>query len=246
MNLLYNLYKIHSPSGLEYNMTKFIMSELDKFGVAYKVDTKGQIYSFTDKSVLFSAHIDQVIYSSPCTFVDFSDINHVKGYDCLHNRCNLGADDKNGVYILLKLLNKFKNNISFIFSTEEEMGGNIKFILDKNYIDIYSIKYAIILDRKGSHDIIGYMNNYCDLDFDSIMCTVGYYFGYTTTDGFISDANVISNYINCVNISVGYYNNHTRNEYSSLTDITNSLAFATELVNYSDEIYEMYYEYVGI
>ena len=44
---------------------------------------------------------------------------------------NIGADDKNGIYICLKLIEKYGNDINFIFSECEEIGGHIDKILDK-------------------------------------------------------------------------------------------------------------------
>jgi len=248
MKLLRQLYFIHSPSRREKNMSQFIQHYLKKRGIKYRT-LGNQVYNILPDTVLLSAHIDQV-GRTPITFL-FENNKGIAGDG------NLGADDKNGVWILLKVLEEFNGRVSFIFSDQEESGGNIKqiFNLDKTKKIIETIKYALVLDRRGNSDIIGARNDYCveDLEADIEQVSDDHNLGYKIERGLWSDADEISNHVSCVNLSVGYHAPHSTFEYTIKKELYNALILTKLILKKvtkkypkpTKETYNEYYRWSG-
>lgn len=224
MELLEQIYLTHSRSGNEKNLSSLVQARLDKLGITYKVD-KYQVYAFNERKPMICAHLDQV-QQGKCNKV----IEHAGKLFGLNEQgqCGLGADDKNGVWIALKLLESFPD-LSFIFSTEEEIGGNVYRLLGE--AEQYEIPYCLVFDRKGKGDIIGTHNNYCCNDLEKIIAAIGIDYGYMPTMGVYSDCDAISEYIPCANLSCGYYNAHSDNEHTVIKDLYNALQFGKVLIN---------------
>ena len=96
--------------------------------------------------------------------------------------------------------------------------------------------FAITFDRRGNSDIVvgAYgvrFSNQAMVDWlDKFSIQKGY--NFTCVEGGISDAYTIANDmgINSVNLSVGYYNEHTDNEYLVLDELENTIKFASDLL----------------
>ena len=128
IQLLKRLYSIYSPSGKEQKMVKFLCSYIrqlpgdisvskDKFGNLYVVKGKAEVYP------CLVSHIDQVSHckhSKDFKAVETREV--IFGYSPKNRRFeNLGADDKNGVFICLECLKKY-NSMKVVFFREEETG----------------------------------------------------------------------------------------------------------------------------
>lgn len=222
IELLKTLYWIHSPSGFECGIQGFIRSCLTEMGIRFEVDDLDQTYYLSNKNMpLLVSHTDQVS-NSPISRLKETEFI-IKGDD------NLGADDKNGIWIILSLL-KENPNLNFCFSNKEEMGGDIDYLLADNEDILGEISYALVFDRRGSSDIIGNMNGYCSIKFEEEICEVGKSFGYSIGMGTFSDCDEISKYLNCVNLSCGYYRAHSVNEYTNKKHLINALEFGKEII----------------
>uniref|UniRef100_A0A6H1ZE29 Putative peptidase n=1 Tax=viral metagenome TaxID=1070528 RepID=A0A6H1ZE29_9ZZZZ len=232
IQLLVELYKIFSPSYGEEEIALLVCEELDKLGIEYKIDMWGQIYRLIPDTVLLAAHMDQVSSKIVKNIFMSEDGEYIFGDG------NLGADDKNGVWILLNLLKKHKN-ISFIFSVAEEAGCRISEVLthEDNKEIIKKIKYGLVFDRRGSGDIIGTYNNYCNNDLEDDLEDLGKNLGFTAAMGSFSDCDYISQVIPCVNISCGYYKAHTQHEFTSISELKSSLMFGNLILSTLTKIY---------
>ncbi len=236
--LLKQLYWIHSPSGYEEGMQGFIRHELYKTGIPFETDNLNQIYRLdsTDKP-LVCAHSDQVKHKPLSTLTETN--------KKIYGDSNLGADDKNGIWIILNLLKEYPD-LNFIFSTEEEIGGNIQNLLYNEQESIDNIPYCLVFDRKGKGDIIGSMNDYCSNTFEKDVLTVGKSYGFKSNMGVWSDCDRLKDFINCVNISCGYYKAHTKKEYTVKKDLFNALEFAKAIIdNLTDYYFVETYEPVN-
>jgi putative aminopeptidase FrvX len=192
-----------------------VTNELDLMGILYSIDEYGQIYS-AQGTALLSAHMDQVSQRPITKLFKGSSIWKADG--------NLGADDKNGIYIALAILRK-NPHLSFLFSTEEEIGGHPFPSVIK------TSPYSLVFDRKGNSDIIGASNNYCSSTFESLIYRLSKKHKYQPTYGVYSDANQLSRMkIPTVNLSVGYYNAHTENEYTNINDLAKALSLGLHLI----------------
>lgn len=233
MDLLYRLYFIHSPSGGEQGMSKFIQKCLKKHLKITDFEVLGnQIYRIRPDTPLLVAHMDQVQKKQSEKL--FFNENREKVW----SDQGIGADDKNGIWIILKLLEKFKD-ISFIFSDKEEVGGNIITVLnkiDKPILD--TIKYGIVFDRRNGTDILGELNSYCEKDLDSDIMELGKKFGYKPVMGLWSDCDTISDYLPCVNLSCGYYESHTEKEYTKISELKNAFNFGDSILSSLTKVYK--------
>ncbi len=185
MKLLTSLYKIYSPTGSERVMSEFVQAQLDEMGVKYEMD-KYQIHSLKPDTPLISCHMDQVGWTRTEELTILEDL--------IWGDSQIGADDKNGVWICLNLLRHFGGeNLSFIFSTGEEAGCDIDDVLeeyDEKILD--SILYGLVFDRRGPGDIIGTQNDYCRDDMEYALWHEGEEFGYSPCMGVWSDADIIA------------------------------------------------------
>ncbi len=230
--LLSTLYRTYAPSGSERNMRSVVRIYLEGIRQRCSISPEGVLYRLEPGKPLVCAHMDQ-IGISPCVRVEFETNGEpiVKGFDAAGKQTNLGADDKNGIFIALKLIQSFGKDINFIFSVEEEIGGVCRNFLrnfSKERTD--SIPYALIFDRKGRGDVIGTNNGYCKEDFENAVLDIVDKFGYKRSTGTFSDCDHISEFIPCVNLSCGYYNAHTANEYTVLPELENALSLGRALI----------------
>ena len=231
LDALKKMYTIHSPSGKEDNLADYLISVLNRFQIPHFRGEQGEIYNITPNRPLICAHMDQV-QREMCDFT-IQHHNFIYGMGG-HQQAGLGADDKNGVWIALNLI--LRHNVSFVFSTMEEVGRMTDGFMSKLGKDVTdNIPYALIFDRKGSGDIIGVKNEYCMIDFQDDIAEIGKDFGYAPAVGVWSDCDHISKYVPCVNLSCGYYAAHTNGEYTNVNELINALDFGNKILEVLEE-----------
>jgi hypothetical protein len=224
MKLLYELYKTHSPSGKEESIIELIGSELMEMEVDFDVDEYGQIYKLIPDTPLLCAHMDQIPCAKYATVIK-------RNGSVISGNGNLGADDKNGIWIILKLLKEFKDKVSFLFTVCEESGGQGCIEFTKKFEEeLKSIKYGLVFDRRGYNDCIGTFNEYCSHDFERDLKPVMYKYKYEPAMGVFSDCDNLADHISVVNISCGYYSSHTEKEFTVVTDLMNALHFGKSIL----------------
>lgn len=124
----------------------------------------------------------------------------------------LGADDRVGCYVLYRLLTDIKvRNFSVLITDKEEVGA-IGAIDATNCLgkELFDNCIAFVeVDRKGVCEMVFY-DDY-NHDFYSFMMSLG----YSIRQGSFSDITILTDYykIQSVNISCGYNNPHTTQEY---------------------------------
>ena len=127
----------------------------------------------------------------------------------------LGADDRAGVYAMLKLYDICKISKtplpSMLFTSGEECGGvgAYEFCSSITKTDTEKINIFIELDRKGSNEYVYYS--------DTLPKKVVKYiesYGFFKNFGSFSDISILTEktLIPSVNLSIGYYNQHTPKE----------------------------------
>jgi hypothetical protein len=122
----------------------------------------------------------------------------------------MGADDRAGVLIILKLI-YMGYRPSVVFTDLEESGGKgaEKLVSDYGNCPFRNCKALIQLDRRGSDDAVYYS---CANDkFEDLITS----YGFVTEIGSFSDISVLAPIWEkvAVNLSVGYMYEHTRSEY---------------------------------
>lgn len=229
----------------EYNQ-----AEISPMIVKYLQKNKKNV-QIIDRNIVSLNSPDKPIFSAHLDIVgnDFSKPIKFKNDILYRENAILGGDDRAGVYAILKNVNSIDN---IIFTVDEEVGvvGSMALMQNNEFIDsLANFPCCIVLDRKGNSDIISIHNDYCDMDLveDIIEILPSYNIGVGT----FSDADSFAAEIPCVNLSVGYYNAHTKNEFLNLYDlhyIVNKLPELNQLSsNYGlAETHEFYdYDYSG-
>lgn len=249
---LYSFESVHSSED-ETNIADWICKWLDHHKIKYKrLDNNIYNLSYPDTPIL-SAHLDQVGTNGKGYKYILTKDNYIKAYNKDYERTSLGADDKNGVWLILKLLEE-GHTFNFIISEGEEVGR-----IGINKINLsginYKTQYCIVLDRRGDSEILnkGSAGKYCSTLAQDLCNFLGE--RYEVASGLVSDTDTICKYCECVNMSVGYYFPHTQEEYTDfevlkeikedLSNILNNfIHYPTNPKEYKNEnIYKRYYNF---
>lgn len=157
------------------------------------------------------AHCDTVFNSPPTR----SEIYYDTQKNVIWSPDGLGADDRVGVFIILKLLQKgLKPNI--ILTTGEEVGGVGAQEIVKDYpSNSLKLKFLIQLDRRGSNDCVFY--NCGNQDFIKRIENYGFVekYGTFTDISFLAPAWDVA----ATNLSVGYIDEHSYQERVFVSDL---------------------------
>ena len=235
MELLKSLYGVHSPSNKEDGMRTFLLKELanKKYGGASSsVDEHGNILITKGVSTSYPcavAHIDEV-HNTGITHVLELDGALIGLNSKLHSQNGIGADDKNGIWCALKLLEENPIMKVALF-VGEEVGCIGSGKVNMAFFD--DCQFVLEADRKGGSDFI---NSIAGMD----LCSKEFLedakiesFGYKATFGMMTDVQKLKARglkVSCCNISCGYYEPHTKNEYTIFSELTNCLELMRGIV----------------
>lgn len=188
----------------------------------------GYIFAKGDVPICLVAHMDTVHAASPKRFA------FKNGQ--LSSPQGIGGDDRCGVYMILEIIKKHK--CSVLFCEDEEIGcvGATKFteserveklICDNNI----KFNYMIELDRKGNKDAVFY--ECANDEFEDFITIDG---DWKTEWGSFTDICVLAPYFECaaVNLSSGYYNAHTTNEYVVVAEMEENITKVCKLIERTD------------
>jgi putative aminopeptidase FrvX len=228
---LFKLLSLHSPSGKESRVARYLLPLLKGTMDSVNVDAYGNIYAErkygdSDYTVLLSAHMDTVAYEQP---IPTWRNNKTEIYT--QSKSALGGDDKCGIAVhlaVIRALNeftKFNGTVKILFSREEEIGCVGAYnAVQVNPLWFDDIDCSIVVDRKGNDNIVNgsWGENFCSEDYSQFWVDMAERIGFEgiPQDGSISDTMVFSEIgINGVNLSAGYYNAHTREEYIKIAEV---------------------------
>lgn len=231
---LLELFKIPAMSGKEDGVREYIKNFLENHNIEFEEDGAGNVYKFEKNKPLLMAHMDTVQDYTDTVLANFIAIRGevLSGYGVI------GGDDKCGIYIILEMLRN-GYDVNFAFTVQEEVGGiGSSFLEQNNENDLKNCLYGIILDRRGSDDIICQQNSYGTKKFEEKLEEVGKNFGYSPARGTFSDADQVDEYLCSANLSVGYYNPHSKKEFVYIPDLKNALEYTSSIVEQIDEYYE--------
>ena len=235
MNLLKQLYLINSYSGHEEEIKSFVLQQLADLPLKIEEDAFGNILitkGNAEKYPCVAAHLDEV--HQP----DVRNLQEGNGFIFATDENGIGADDKNGVWIIIQLLQQIDAMKAVLFVREEKAtfegyrhGSDD---IDLAFFD--DVKYVLQCDRKGASDLVTYCTKkeirLCDDDF--IPEWIRQKYGFVPVEGGITDVVHLKQrglQIPCCNISCGYYNAHTTEEYTNAAELQNSFEFVKTLIS---------------
>jgi hypothetical protein len=168
---------------------------------------KSHLFIPSPSPLLFQAHVDTLRKVDNITISRNGNIIRAKN-------SILGADDRAGVFALVKLQEwcalKAIEQPNLLFTDGEESGGwgMLDFLETKESVDFKHIRLAVAFDRQGANEYVTY---------NALHDKVRKYiesFGFVPAHGTFSDITLFTDdtEIPSVNLSVGYYNQHSKSE----------------------------------
>jgi putative aminopeptidase FrvX len=239
MELLSSLYLINNKSGSEAEIKTFILQQLLGLDLVVETDDYGNIFitkGITDSYPCVTAHLDEI--HQPVKRKIVIDNGVVRAVDYNGESVGCGADDKNGLWIAIRLLHSTAILKVALF-VEEEKDGEIagcrgSRACSMSFFD--NVKYILAVDRKGNSDVVIYSKK-----SDVKLCDEGFIpsnllekYGYKCVSGGRTDVVALKErglQLSCCNISCGYYNAHKNDEYTVFSELENSLSFVSELID---------------
>ena len=202
-----------------------------------KEDEIGNLFitkGVSDSYPCVAAHLDEI--HSPCEREVVSDGDKIYTVDRLWNRVGCGADDKNGIWIILNLL-RSEPILKVALFVQEERSGEMAGCRGAGACDLAffdDVRYVIECDRKGASDVVSIGKGetvLCDSDFIPLHILQQY--GYQMVRGGKTDVVELKMRglaIPVCNVSCGYYNAHKNSEYTLFSELQNSLAFVQAVI----------------
>jgi len=243
MELLKQLFCIHSKSGKEGKIRKFIWNWVRQTVPDAKIecDKPGNLYITKGKSSTFPcivAHMDQVQERHSKDFIAYEAEDIIIGFSPKHKeQQGLGADDKCGLWIALKCLQKF-DCLKLAFFVGEEVGCKGSGLADMAFFD--DCRFVIEPDRKGSEDLITQIG-WTPLCSDDFLKDIGFKkFGYKEAEGMMTDIEALKDkglMLSCINLSCGYYRPHSNEEFVYKPALLNCLAFVEHIIKTCTQVY---------
>ena len=239
---LIRLLNIYGVSSEEKQVRKYIRKELKSLVDYMKTDDYGNLIAVKEFGnvengpvIMLNAHMDTVTGVSKKKVVK-EENGIFRAYD-RGLKSVLGADDRAGIAIVLSIVenvpSSFNGTIKIAFTREEEIGCvGASQMDDKFYKDV---DLSITFDRRGNKDIVvgTYGVPFCSNEVGNALENISKSnnFEYKCVEGGISDAYEFSAYnINSVNLSVGYENEHTKDEFLVYKDMNIAYEFGIAIL----------------
>ena len=185
-----------SQHKLKQVISKYLRKNYNKI-----IETKEFIIAEGDIPIALVAHLDTVFPEPP------EEVYFDRQKNVILSPTGLGADDRAGVYAILRIIREgLRPHV--IFTTDEEVGGIGATAVAKLKMPFNELKYIIELDRRGSNDCVFY--NCSNEDFTKYIES----FGFEWNFGSYSDIYEIcpSWEVAGVNLSIGYRDEHSESE----------------------------------
>jgi len=254
LEFLKEVLSVPTKTGKEQLMVNYIVKWLHQNNIEYYTDVHKNIYA-TKISQNFE-HNDDMVF--PCVIshtdtvhnIDTINVREVnlknaqgitklalKGYNDLEEPTGIGGDDKCGVFACLKLL-KESDFLKAAFFVSEENGCNGSKYADPDFFQ--NVGYAIQFDAPFNNlvtetcfgvklfDRGSEFFTKCDTILTESYSGNLKYMAHPYTDVYaLKKAFDFS----CINISIGYYDYHTENEYVVVEDTFNGIEVGRKLIS---------------
>lgn len=199
----------------------------------------GYIYAKGDMPVCLTAHMDTVHKAKVKDYYGYYDKKNKR--NIISSPQGIGGDDRCGVYMIMNILQTTSYRPSIIFCEDEEMGGigSGKFVRTEYIRELEDMKFFVELDRANGNDLVFYDD--INTEFHEWCEQIT---NYTENYGSFSDISELcpAAGVSGVNISCGYYNAHTTDEYVVLEEMMKGIKATKKLLKASKEL-ESSFEY---
>lgn len=208
MSVLVHVLRLSVPA-----LMKYLRRELRRAGYAPQA-AETYLYAAGDVPVLLVAHVDTVHEAPP------GEVFYDPKARVLWSPDGLGADDRAGVFAILEVIRSgLRPHVLFTDGEESGGWGAEDAALDLMATLPHAVRCAVELDRKGSGEAV-----YYGCGSRTLREWVGH-FGFREEGGSFSDISVLCPAWDLagVNLSVGYYGQHTMSEHLRLDDLEKTI-----------------------
>ena len=249
MQLLRQLYAIHSPTGYEWPMILFVRDYVFEHipETEVRFDKLGNLYITKGKAGVgyptLACHLDQVQKLHSEDFEVKEEDGILYGWSEQNQRREgLGADDKNGIWICLRCLEECPR-LKVFMAVGEEKGcigshhADMSFFTDSLYV--------LEPDCKGGLEVHTNLKEIPCASEEFIEALQLEANGYILTDGKGSDIFALTLNgigVSCANIPAGYHNPHKDDEYTVINELEHCLTFVIKAVNTLNCPYQHFYK----
>lgn len=248
-HLIEQLLSILGASGNEGRVREFVQETLAPFVDHISVDRSGNLLAEKKyrtghgPTILLNAHLDLADELVPGRVLVKED-GIWSSSDGI-----LGADDRAGVAVLLHTAQQlasssFSGKVKFIFTVKEEIG-----LVGARNVDDYFLwgtDAAIVVDRRGKGDIVTSCRGYipfCDEAYGRFFEKIAEekdLTGWKCTEGGSSDTRIWAEHgIQSVNLSAGYQNEHTVDEYVDVKACYQTAKLVQSIFEHTRELREV-------
>lgn len=237
MEILKQLYKISSKSGMEDRIKSFVLGSVNDVDLKVDTDDIGNLFitkGIADTYPCIAAHLDEI--HDPCEREIVIEDDKIFTVNRLWNRVGCGADDKNGLWVIINLLHS-ETILKVALFVQEERTGDIPGCRGAGACDLSffsDVKFVLECDRKGCSDVV-YIGKgetlLCEREF--IPQNLLDYYGYEMVRGGKTDVVELKMRgltVPVCNISCGYYDAHKNCEYSKFSELQNCLSFVRDIL----------------
>ncbi len=242
--LLKEILSIPSYSGNERKLVNFICEFLEENKIPYKVDELFNIYCTKGDADIYPcvvAHTDTVHNNNHIDVRTELKKNcrnvlkeAYKGYDAKGKPTGIGGDDKAGVFACLTLLLELPA-LKASFFVSEEIGCKGSKEADEAFFE--NVGYAIQFDAPYDYMVTEVSSGVPLFDRRSeffkkannvlVEYIIPEYGSHPFTD--VYALKKLFDF-SCINLSIGYYDHHTANEYVILEDVENGIKIGREMI----------------
>ena len=233
------LFNVYSTPGNEDEMRDYLSKQLKTVkNIDWQFDVTGNIIGERNKTktkqIILNSHMDS--WMNPVTSEYRKGLKYYAKQDAITNPgFMIGCDDKVGIGIILYLLKNTDLDMKFIFTHCEERGCVGVSNLDPSVYD--NGLFAVTLDRANSGDII---QTYLERKMisDEMVNKISKLSNqtYRMSPGIFADTYHIAEHIPAFNLSVGYYNQHRKNDYVKIDEALNALQLTYNLILNKEEM----------
>jgi putative aminopeptidase FrvX len=237
MQLLRQLYAIHSPTGYEWPMIQFVKEYVSKHipEAEVRFDKFGNLYITKGEAGVgyptLACHLDQVQKLHSEDFEVKEEDGMLYGWSEQNQRREgLGADDKNGIGVCLRCLEECPR-LKVFMAVGEEKGcigshhADMSFFTDSLYV--------LEPDCKGGEEVHTTLKEIPCASEEFIEALDLEANGYTLTDGKGSDIFALTLNgigVSCANIPAGYHNPHKDDEYTVIAELEHTLSYIKTVI----------------
>ena len=235
---LKKVMRVQSNSGKCDRMQRFVMKELDAMDIDYSKDKIGNIYATKGNADMYPTmvcHMDTVHNINDHAVVfqhqDVLFAIDTKSYE----RYGIGGDDKVGVFVTLEMLLKF-DNFKAVFFVDEEIGCIGSSACDFTFFE--DSTFVLQCDRRGKSDFVTTIsgtklsNDELHNHIDDLLKK----YDRKLTSGGMTDVEQIAEKtdVQVANMSCGYYDPHSDNEYIKISEVFATADFCYEVLSKTD------------